>query len=185
MSPGRGVRVIAGEAGGRRLRVDPRTRPTTDRVKEAVFSMVGPVDGLAVLDGCAGSGALAIEALSRGAAGAVLVEPDRAARRVTAANLEATGYEDRARIVPAELDAALTAPAPSAADLVLLDPPYDWSDDRLDAVLGALAESGWVAPGAVVVVERPRGHPPGQLPPGWRSRRERTYGDTLVVVIDT
>ena len=179
--PGRPPRVIAGEAGGRRLVVPKgeRVRPTADRVKESVFSALGTrLESARVLDLYAGTGALAVEALSRGAAMAVLVERDREALTAIATNLEATGMGP-ARVVRGDVVAVLGGPPPAEGpfDLVLADPPYELGDDAVAEVLGRLAAGGWLAPGAVVVIERPAG---AARPPGWVSTWERCYGDTLV-----
>jgi 16S rRNA (guanine966-N2)-methyltransferase len=186
MPRGRGVRVIAGEAGGRRLATPAGARPTTDRVKESVFSALGPdrLAGARVLDLYAGSGALAIESLSRGAAEAVLVERDAGARRVIEANLEATGLAIRARVRPGAVVAVLSGPAEGSFDLVLCDPPYDLPDGELEVVLARLVTGGWLAPGATVVVERAGTAAVPALPPGWRSTWERRYGDTLVLFVN-
>ena len=184
------LRVVAGSVGGRRL-VAPRSaaRPTTDRVKEAVFASLGPdrLEGAAVLDLYAGSGALGIEALSRGAARAVFVDHDRAAVDAISANLAATGFTAIARVLRSAVAAFLVPPVPDAPfDLVLLDPPYDAPSTGVTAVLRALAAPGVLAPGATVVLERPRR--PGaidgavDLPEHWQNRSERAYGDTLVLV---
>src|SRR5258706_13487580 len=122
------VRVIAGEFGGRRL-VAPRgrgTRPTSDRVREALFMALGSLDGMRVVDLFAGSGALGIEALSRGAVHADFVESDPAARTALSGNLAALGLEGRARVWPVTLPRGLAriAAALAGADLVLADPPY-------------------------------------------------------------
>ncbi|MGH8992733.1 MAG: 16S rRNA (guanine(966)-N(2))-methyltransferase RsmD [Acidimicrobiia bacterium] len=184
--PGRPPRVIAGEAGGRRLAV-PRgggVRPTSDRVKESVFSALGPrLVGSRVLDLYAGTGALAIEALSRGAAGAVLVERDREALAAIATNLEATGVGP-ARVIRGDVVAVLgSPPAPEGPfDLVLADPPYDLPGEDVATVLTLLAGGGWLAPESVVVIERPPG---ATVPPGWVSTWERCYGDTLVLFLQT
>lgn len=179
------LRVVAGSAGGRRLRVPPGrgVRPTVDRVKEAVFAALGDLTGASVLDLFAGSGALALEALSRGAARAVLVERDRAALRAIGENLATTGFERQGRPVARDVHAFLRAPPPREApfDLVLVDPPYEAGDDDVARVLGALGAPGWLAPGGRVVVERGRtGSVP--LPTGWQTTWERRYVDTLVRV---
>jgi 16S rRNA (guanine966-N2)-methyltransferase len=174
------MRVVAGRLGGRRLQA-PRgrdTRPTSDRVREALFSMLGPLDGARVLDLFAGSGALAIEALSRGAAVATLVERDRRAVAVIRANLEGLGLgAEEARVVQA---AALTAVGDASArgdayDLVLLDPPY-----RDAPALGrelSQALPAILAPDARVVAESDRREPLVlELP----LVRERRYGDTVI-----
>jgi 16S rRNA (guanine966-N2)-methyltransferase len=181
----RSLRVIAGEAGGRRLVSPPgeRVRPTTDRVKESVFSALGPdrLVGARVLDLYAGTGALAIEALSRGAARAVLVERDAAAARAIAANLESTGLAGRALLRRADVRAVVSAPAVEAFDLIFLDPPYDLREPELAAVLERLAAGGWAAATATLVVERSGTATPPIWPSGWRSTWERCYGDTLML----
>jgi 16S rRNA (guanine966-N2)-methyltransferase len=176
------VRVIAGEFGGRRLRA-PRgrgTRPTSDRVREALFMALEPLAGLRVVDLFAGSGALGIEALSRGAAVVDFVESDRVARSALAGNLAVLGLEERGRVwsltLPrgfARLDAAL-----AAADLVLADPPYGGGPAR--ETLRALGEPGRLRAGARVVLEH---HAKDELPErcGDLARaRERRYGETAV-----
>lgn len=178
-------RIIAGEAGGRRLAVPPGegVRPTSDRVKESVFSALGPdrLVGARVLDLYAGSGALALEALSRGAAEAVLVERDQAAARAVRANIEGLGFGDRAVLRVSPVAAFLGGPGPDAPfDLALLDPPYDTPAVEVEATLRRLAEA-WLAPGATLVVERAAGSSPLQWPAGWGSTWERCYGDTLVL----
>lgn len=168
------MRVVAGTARGRRLDAPEgrETRPTTDRVREAVFNALGSLDALAgarVLDLFAGSGALGIEALSRGAAHATFVERDRAARAVIAANLERTGLAERATVVAGEAERWL-AGDPGAFDLALLDPPYAF--DGWEALLAAL-------PAETAVVESDREVP---LPAGWEVVRSKRYGTTLVVI---
>jgi 16S rRNA (guanine966-N2)-methyltransferase len=176
------TRIISGVAGGRRLAVPPRgTRPTSDRVREAMFSALEHEPGLggaAVLDLCAGSGALGLEALSRGAAHALLVESDRRAAGVlrrNVAELGLTGAEVRAQ--PAA--AVLAAPAARAYDVLLADPPYDLPDTEVAGWLADAAAHGWLAPDAVVVVER-RGGGPFPWPEPLRGGRERRYGDTVL-----
>jgi len=180
------LRVIAGSVGGRRL-VAPKggTRPTTDRVKEALFSMLGParLQGASVLDLYAGSGALAIEALSRDAARAVLVDRNRAAAEAVRANLRTAGFGDVARFQRATVATFLATPVAEAPfDLVFLDPPYDTPSDELAGVLAALDVARLVAPGATVVLERPSGSAPVEMPEHWGIEKERAYGDTLLVV---
>jgi len=179
------VRVIAGTAKGRRLVAPKRgTRPTTDRIKEALFASLGPsVADANVLDLYAGSGALAIEALSRGAARAVLVDRDREAEEAVRANLHTTGFDDRARVRRSAVAAFVTTSIPEAPfDLVLIDPPYDAAAEEVNGVLAALADGALVALGGTVVVERRKSGEPLTLPDGWRIEKERAYGDTLLVV---
>lgn len=181
----RRLRVVAGRAGGLRLEVPPGdlVRPTTERVREAVLGSLGAaVTGARVLDLFAGSGALAIEALSRGAATAVCVERARPVAAVVVRNLAHTGFSDRARVVERAVTAFLGADPPPEAPftLVFCDPPYDLAAGAVDVVLAALAAPGWCAPGATVVLERRTGTPEPTTPPGWEPTATRTYGDTLV-----
>jgi 16S rRNA (guanine966-N2)-methyltransferase len=178
------VRVIAGEAKGRRL-VAPKgrdVRPTSDRVREALFASLGDrVPGARVLDLFAGTGALAIEALSRGAARAVLVEHDPRAAAAIAENLRRTGLTGRAVVV--RHDAARFCREPGEAfDVVLADPPYAEPTAAVHALLGDLAAAGGLAPGAICVLERDRHDPdPGAPPPaGLALVRSATYGDTVL-----
>jgi 16S rRNA (guanine966-N2)-methyltransferase len=180
--------VIAGEAGGLRLAAPkgPRTRPTTDRVKEALFAALGPdrLIGATVLDCYAGSGALAIEALSRGAARAVLVDRDPLAVDVIRRNLRATGFLERARVQRRGIGAFLRAAPPADApfDLVFCDPPYDQPAGELAGVLAALVEPGWTSADGTIVVERAASAGPPALPAGWGVTWSRAYGDTLLVL---
>jgi 16S rRNA (guanine966-N2)-methyltransferase len=180
------LRVVAGALGGRRL-VAPKgpARPTTDRIKEALFASLGRerVDGATVLDLYAGSGALAIEALSRGAARAVLVDRDFGAEVAVRANLETLGLAGIARFEQATVEAFLAHRAPEGPfDLVLLDPPYDTPSETVGDVLTLLAAGSVVAPGATVVLERPKAAVAVPLPAGWQIEKERPYGDTLLLV---
>ena len=172
------MRVISGTARGRRL-VAPEgssTRPTPDRVREATFNALGSlgaVQGATVLDLFAGSGALGIEALSRGAAHATFVDRDRAAIRAVEANLAACGLASQARIVTSAADRFL-ASATERWDLALLDPPHDVSrDDWLD-LLDAL-------PADLAVLESNR---PVEPPFGWEVLRSKRYGSTHVVIAE-
>ncbi len=186
------MRVIAGEARGLTLVAPPDARPTSGRVREALFSSLGDVAGLSVLDLFAGSGALGIEALSRGADRGVLVDRDRGAADACRTNLDATGLVERAQVVVRPVGAFLAGPVPGDApfDLVCCDPPYDLGATELDEVLAGLARPGWVAPDARIVLERPtrrRGSgEPAAAPsfgPTWIVGWERRYGDTLLTVL--
>ena len=183
------LRVIAGVAGGRRL-VAPKgeARPTADRVKESLFASLGPerLDGAVVLDLYAGSGALGIEALSRGAASAVFVDKNRRAHDALRTNLAATGFDDRAHVSQAPVAAFLArsvtgSVAGAPFDLVFLDPPYDLVTAELTRVLEALERPGLLADAATVVIETRRDVPP-VLPLEWTVGWTRTYGDTLLTV---
>jgi len=181
------TRIIAGTAGGRRLGVPPSgTRPTSDRVREALFSALSHdpgLDGAAVLDLCAGSGALGLEALSRGAEHALLVESDRRAAAVLRRNVDSLGLPG-AQVRAAPAGTVLGAPAPRAYDVLLVDPPYDVPDDEVAGWLVAAAEHGWLAPGALVVVERRagRGRDGGSFawPAPLAAVRRRRYGETVL-----
>jgi 16S rRNA (guanine966-N2)-methyltransferase len=176
------VRVIAGILGGRRLKA-PRgrdTRPTSDRVRESLFMALEPLQGWRVVDLFAGSGALGIEALSRGAARADFVEREAAARRVIEENLEALGLAGCARIWALDLPRGLGRLRGELlqADLVLADPPYGGGPAR--EVLEALGGQGVLKPGARVVVEH---HAKDELPEssGALARvRARRHGETTV-----
>jgi 16S rRNA (guanine966-N2)-methyltransferase len=178
------TRIVAGAAGGRRLAVPPKgTRPTADRVREALFSMLGPLDGVAVLDPFAGSGALAIEALSRGAASALLVDRDPRAVAVARGNLEALGLRPPEAVVVRGTAVAALRTARERGDkygLVLLDPPYR----HAAAVVSELGEllPDVLAAGARVVVESDRRAVPELALP---LDRERRYGDTIVRIHTT
>ncbi len=177
------MRIVAGTAGGRRLAVPAGrdTRPTSDRVREAVFASLlsarGSLDGAVVLDLFAGSGALGLEALSRGAAVTVLVERDPTAAATARANVASLGLAGAS--VAASPVARYLARRPTPADLVFADPPYALAEVELAAVLAALA-GGWLRPGASVVVERSSRSPAPGWPAGFEPGRVRTYGDTAV-----
>lgn len=177
------TRIVAGTLGGRRITVPPRgTRPTSERVREAVFSAVQSrtdLDGARVLDCYAGSGALGIEALSRGAGHVTFVESHRGAAAVLARNLDALGVRGtEVRTATVESVVALTAPA--GYDLVLADPPYALTDESLEGVLASLAGNGWLADGALIVVERAARSAEVVWPAGVEPITTRRYGDTLV-----
>jgi 16S rRNA (guanine966-N2)-methyltransferase len=168
------MRVVAGRWGGRRLEAPAGqvTRPTTDKVRLAVFNSLhsaGLLDGAAVADLFAGSGAMGIEALSRGAATCVFVERDRQALHALRANLDALGAGPQAEVVAA--DVVSWVPAMPPVDLVFADPPYDF--DRWDTLLGSLDA-------AVVVAEA---GDPVEAPHGWNQVRVRRYGRTTVTTL--
>lgn len=177
------TRIVAGTHGGRTLAVPQHrsagTRPTSERVREAVFSRLehlGAVADARVLDLYAGSGALGLEALSRGAASALLVESDAGAARVCRTNVRTLGLTDRAEVVQTTVERHLAHPTPAWADLVLADPPYALED--LDGVLAALVEV--LVPGGTVVVERAARSAPLRWPDGLEPDDDRRYGETHV-----
>ncbi len=168
------MRVVAGEYGGRRL-VSPdgdSTRPTTDRVREAMFNSLvsaGVIEGALVADLFAGSGAIGIEALSRGAERCVFVERDRSALAALRENIETLGLADRSRVMASDV----LAVAPTIdADIVVADPPYDF--DGWERLLGLLAVD-------LVVAEAGRSIDP---PPGWSVTRSRRYGRTWLTFLE-
>lgn len=175
------TRVVSGTAGGLRLQAPSggRTRPTSDRVKEALFSSLGDVTGCRVLDLYAGSGGLGIEALSRGARSAVFVDSDRRALTTIRRNLAHTRLADRARVVGALASRFCALPTGGPFDLVLLDPPYVIDLEQIAADLRVLAGADGLLPGARVVVERDARRV--EEPPHLLSHlRDRSYGDTML-----
>ena len=171
------MRIVAGEYGGRRLAAPRggRTRPTADRVREALFSMLGPVADARVLDLFAGSGALGLEALSRGAAEATFVDSSAAAVRAVRANLEALGADAVVRRADARAFLRNARTAGRQYDLVFLDPPYQRAGALAEALAGDLAAV--LAPRARVVVESDR-RSPLELP--LPLQVDRRYGDTVI-----
>lgn len=177
------TRIVAGRFGGRALTVPPKgTRPTSERVREALFSRLdhlGVLRGAVVIDGYAGSGALGLEALSRGARKVVLVEKNAKAASVCRQNVSALGVSAQVEVAAADVAAYFsTAPLPGGADLIMLDPPYDIPNQVLEAVVSAAAP--WLAPDGVLVVERAAR---GQVPTWPDSLEElpaKKYGDTQV-----
>lgn len=178
------TRIVAGTAGGRVLQVPARgTRPTSDRVREALFSRLehlDVLDGARVLDLYAGSGALGLEAASRGAADVVLVESARAAADVCRRNVAAVGLPGVR--VAAERVLAHLARASEPVDLALVDPPYELGEADLAAVLEALAAR--LDPQGVVVVERSSRSPEPTWPAGLVRTDERRYGETVLWFAD-
>lgn len=183
MSP----RIIAGVAGGRRLAVVPGqvTRPTSDRAREGLFATVeairGSLAGATVLDLYAGSGAVGLEALSRGAADVLLVEADARAARVIRDNVATLGLTG-ARVVNDRVARVLARGPGGAArrDFVFADPPYRVTHSELIAVLTALTQHGWLAPAAVVAIERATRSGAPTWPAGYETDRSRRYGEATV-----
>lgn len=181
------TRVIAGEAGGRRLVVPAGrdTRPTSDRAREGLFatiaSMAGSLAGLRVLDLYAGSGAVGLEALSRGAGHVLLVESGARASRVIRTNIETIGLPG-AEVVTDRVERVL-ARGPDLSvnegryDVVFADPPYAQPDQEVSGVLVTLADRGWLAPGALVIVERATRSGPVSWPTDFTADRARRYGE--------
>jgi 16S rRNA (guanine966-N2)-methyltransferase len=173
-------------AGGRRLAVPPgrSTRPTSDRTREGLFAAVtaslGSLDGARVLDLYAGSGAVGLEALSRGAADVIMIESDPRAARVIRDNIAAIGLPG-ARLVTDRADRALArGPGGPPRDFVFADPPYAVTNPEIERILAALADHAWLAPGALVVVERAARSDPLGWPAGYQADRCRRYGEAVL-----
>ena len=179
------TRIIGGSAKGRRLATPPgsATRPTSDRVREALFSSIeawcGSLRGLRFLDLYAGSGAVGLEAWSRGAGVVTLVESDRRTARLIGQNAATLGFA-RAEVVPAPVAQTLARPPLAPYDIVFMDPPYPLDDAALAHELALLGSQGWLVPSAMVVVERSS----RSAEPGWgdgvTGRRSRRYGETTL-----
>ena len=177
------TRIVAGSAKGRTLAVPKSgTRPTSERVREALFSRLdhmNVLDGATVLDLYAGTGALGLEALSRGGAHATLVEKASAAARVASANVRSTGLP--ARVVTADARTYLSARSGEALagdiDLVFIDPPYDIAEDDMTTVLSSLGP--WIGPDALVVVERSTRAPAPTWPTFLVLEDTRAWGETV------
>lgn len=178
-------RIVGGRHGGRRLSAPPGrgTRPTTDRVREALFNALDAAVGVAgtrFLDLYAGSGAVGLEAASRGAVGVLLVESDPRAARAAGANIAALGLADRVRLRVGSVEQVLRAGSDRPYDIVFADPPYGAPAAEIDAMLTALACGGWLAEEAMIVVERStRGDPVGSVPE-ITFDRSRRYGETVL-----
>ncbi|MFE1286051.1 16S rRNA (guanine(966)-N(2))-methyltransferase RsmD [Streptomyces sp. NPDC058751] len=178
------TRVIAGRAGGRRLAVPPGTgtRPTSDRAREGLFStwqslLGGPLEGERVLDLYAGSGAVGLEALSRGAGHTLLVEADARAAGVIRDNVRALGLPG-AEVRAGKTEQIVRTAAPGEPyDLVFLDPPYVVADDDLREILLTLRTGGWLAEDALVTVERSTRGGEFGWPEGFEALRARRYGE--------
>jgi len=179
------TRIIGGTAGGRRIAAPPgqQTRPTTDRVREALFSSIeswcGSLQGLRFLDLYAGSGAVGLEAWSRGAGVVALVESDRRTAQVIADNARTLGFA-KAQIVATPVASVLAAPPAAPYDVVFLDPPYPLDEVALGHDLTLLVDRAWLVPGAMVVVERSSRSPAPAWPQGIEGTRSKRYGETVL-----
>ena len=180
------TRIIAGSTGGRKLAAPPGalTRPTTDPVREALFSALAAMidlDGVRFADLYAGSGAVGLESLSRGADHALLVESDPRAARVIRENIATLRAGPAARLVTGKV-AQVTAGPPEGGpyDVVFADPPYAVPDDELAVLQRALVEHGWLADDAVIVVERSRRDRSWAWVDGITADRSKRYGETTL-----
>lgn len=176
------TRIVAGRAGGRTLRVPPRTtRPTSERVREALFNSLetaGDLDDARVLDLYAGSGALGLEALSRGAADVVFVESDRKAAEVLRGNVATVGLGGHVR--QAAVESVVAGGSTEPFDVVLIDPPYALPGDTLAGVLTDLVRGGWLTDRALVVVERAVRDGDPAWPAGLTALRTKRYGGSAL-----
>jgi 16S rRNA (guanine966-N2)-methyltransferase len=177
------VRIVAGRAKGRRLAAPADgTRPTSDRAREALFNSLAAMldlDGARVLDLFAGTGAVGLEALSRGAAEAVFVESHRAALAVLRRNVDTVALPG-ATIAARPVAAFLAAPATAAFDFVFADPPYALADEAIVVLLQSLVGNGYLSDDAVVVVERAARSPGPAWPAGVTPVRDRRYGEGML-----
>ncbi|MEV4763700.1 16S rRNA (guanine(966)-N(2))-methyltransferase RsmD [Micromonospora chokoriensis] len=180
------TRIVAGALGGRRIAAPPGagTRPTSDRVREALFSAVEAevdLDGARFADLYAGSGAVGLEALSRGARHVLLVESDPRAARVIRENVATLGVGPAARLVAGKVATALAAgPDGGPYDVVFADPPYAVPDEEITALLATLVGGGWLVPDALVVVERSSRTRQFDWVDGITPDRSRRYGETTL-----
>ncbi len=177
------MRVVAGSAKGTRLAPVPAgTRPLSDRAREGLFSSLGPtLEGARVLDLYAGTGAMGIEALSRGAARALFLDSAPAAAKTISENLRRTRLVGRGEVRRLDVVRALRQNL-GQFDLVLADPPYRMAKADVEALIAGLRDSGVVAAGGRVVLTRQRGSYMPVIPVDWHLTKQLTYGDALVLV---
>ncbi|CAB4611269.1 unannotated protein [freshwater metagenome] len=182
------TRIIAGSAKGRRLSVPAKgTRPTSDRVRESLFNTVNSEllaadeewSSVSALDLYAGTGALGIEAASRGAASVLLVEKNRAAADVIRRNIEHADLPS-VSLLAAGVNDLLRRTPPVAFTMVFADPPYDVTATSLETLLDQLCSAGWIAGDALVIVERSSTDHQSPLPKHWIDLAQRRYGDTTL-----
>lgn len=182
------TRIVAGVYGGRRLAAPAgqSTRPTSDRVREALFSSLASLYGghlgkLRFADLYAGSGAIGLEAVSRGAEFAVFVESDAKAARVIRSNIGTLGAAGQTELLTAKVATVVAGPPPGGPfDVIFADPPYAVTEDELATVLEGLAANGWLADEATVVVERGRRAPEPPWVQPVTADRSRKYGETIL-----
>ena len=180
------TRIIAGQARGRRLRTPSgtATRPTSDRVREALFSALdahlGSLSGTRFLDVFAGSGAVGLEASSRGAHAVTLIESDRATAAVARANTRSLGLTGVTVVVGKAETHAAGPPPEGHFDVAFFDPPYHMPSAKVSQLVADMGNSGWFGPGAVLVVERSRRDTDWAWPAGIESVQEKRYGETML-----
>lgn len=180
------TRIVAGVLGGRRIQTPPGrdTRPSSDRVREALFSTLATltdIEGCRFADLYAGSGAVGLEAASRGAAAVLLIESEPRVVQTVRANIRALDLAGRCRVVTARLPGVLTAgPEGPPYDIVFADPPYGVPNEEIGELLHGLVTYGWLASAAVVVVERSVRSGPPPVVQGVTLDRSRRYGESVL-----
>jgi 16S rRNA (guanine966-N2)-methyltransferase len=176
------MRVIAGKAKGRRLKAPTTgTRPMTDRIREALFSSLGDIEGARVLDLYAGSGSLGLEALSRGAAEAIFVENARDAILKLRQNIEETGFTDAARVEWDDVASVLSRTVDARVDLIFVDPPYSTPAAITRATLETIVTNGYLSDTGRIVLHRPaKDTPPSPL--GLETSWDREFGQSRIYV---
>jgi 16S rRNA (guanine966-N2)-methyltransferase len=186
-TPGQVVtRIIAGAARGRRLRTPPgsATRPTADRVREALFSAldarVGSLQARRFLDVYAGSGAIGLEARSRGASAVTLIEANRGTAALIRQNVRDLGMESVTVLTGKAERIGAEAPAGQRFDVAFFDPPYSLATNRVGQVVADMLAAGWFSPAAVLVVERPLRAGDWEWPAGTEGTQSRRYGETVL-----
>jgi 16S rRNA (guanine966-N2)-methyltransferase len=175
------TRIIGGTVGGRRI-ATPRgssTRPTSDALFSAIESWCGSLSGLRFLDLYAGSGAVGLEAWSRGAGVVTLVEHDRRTAAMIRSNARDLGFT-RAEVVTEPVSGALARSPAAPYDVAFLDPPYTLAEGQVEEDLAALRDHDWLVPGAMVVVERGSRSSEPSWPQGFSGSREKRYGETVL-----
>lgn len=178
-------RIIAGTLKGRRIATPKgdRTRPTSDRVREALFNALAPggnLEGLRVADFFAGSGAIGLEACSRGAAFALMVEAHPGTARILRRNIADLGLTDRAEVMAAKAATVASTEPDEPFDIIFADPPYELSEEELETFLAQLQSQGWYAPGADIVIERGGKSPEPRWPSSVSESRSRRYGSSTL-----
>lgn len=180
------TRIIAGAARGRRLRTPPggATRPTADRVREALFSALdarlGSLTGLRFLDVYAGSGAVGLEARSRGASAVTLIEGDRATATLIRLNSRTLGLESVTVLTGKAERIGADPPAGQGFEVAFFDPPYSMPTSQVGQVVADMLAAGWLAPAAIIVVERPRRGADWEWPAGVDAVQSKRYGETVL-----
>ena len=180
------TRIIAGSAKGRRLKtpIGEATRPTSDRVREALFSALdsrlGSLDGVRLLDLYAGSGAVALEAMSRGAEAVAAVESERRTAAIVTENARTLGFADDVQVLAQRVERVLDRPALTPFDVVFADPPYPLGQAEVELVLGLLVANGWIAESGMLVLERSARSVEPTWPEPLSLDSRKAYGETVL-----